>query len=165
MTKERLEELIKQEAEIYVVADNHISKYKLEKELRPFIGCNRLWVDVFNIPYDYQINQIFETEADAEKELERQIWKEKVTAERIERFEPPMWDDIEDRYEFDFTNDCGDYKFNVIKSCMIEIIIHRKANEPTYFEWLFEVCDDECTKENYEKACEIVRGLFSGNNG
>ena len=157
ITTERLEELIKQGTTIwrkgFFWRKSFIDKiFPLKLDERN--SCismpdMRLWVggDCFDI------NTLFETKDRAE-------WALKTTAEHTERFEPPMWEDIKDRYEFDFTNDCGDYKFNVIKSCMIEIIIHRKANEPTYFEWLFEVCDDECTKENYIKACEIVRDLF-----
>lgn len=177
MTEERLEELIKQEAEIYVVADNHIFKYKLEKKLRPFIGYNGLWVDVFNIPYDYRLNQIFETEADAEKELERQMWKEKTTAERTERFEPPMWEEIKDTYEFHFT--CQNYThkrtdgiIETIYTPQCFMFYVHKSEQPNYnrvmirnyrvYELNIEVFDEPATKENYEKACEIVRGLFKG---
>lgn len=123
-------------------------------------------LDICHIPYDYQFNQIFETETEAEKELERQIWKEKVTAERTERFEPPMWEDIEDNYEFYFTcqdykskssNPCGMFVVNKKGTLKNYILVRNVSHYPNIFTF-----DEPATKENYERACEIVRDLFGG---
>ena len=154
MTEERLEELIKQEAEIYVVENKDIFKYKLHKKARPILCSDVLYILSYDIPYEYPLDQIFETITDAEKELERQVWKEKVNAERTERFEPPMWEDIENSFTFRWFTDGNEYVFTVNKEDDILLI-------GLAFEYCNEF-DKPATKENYEKACEIVRDLFTG---
>ena len=163
MTKERLEELIKQGATIWSSGFNEELKLnpkncKIEKQKWLTEPEPKLYLVVKEDEEHYPTYCLDNLRED----VDRVKWEHDMYTERTERFEPPMWEDIEDRYEFDFMNDCGDYKFNVIKSCMIEIIIHRKADEPTCFEWLFDVGEYDCTKENYEKACGIVRDLFKG---
>ena len=153
MTKERLKELIKQNGLIF-------DKYGNEIDLKNTDGIyfatsqNRLFKmkEMPNIALEYWwLNEIFETE-------ERAEWYCKTTAERTERFEPPMWEDIDDYYEFYFRNginNIDDYWIRVKKNEYIEVV------EDEY-ETIFDVHKNEVTKENYEKACEIVRGLFKG---
>lgn len=177
MTKERLEELIKQEAEIYVVENKHIFKYQLKKKARPILCSDVLYIVSYDIPYEYPLDQTFETETDAEKEIERQVWKEKVNAERIERFEPPMWEEIKDTYEFHFT--CQNYThkrtdgiIETVYTPQCFMFYVHKSEQPNYNRVMIrnyriyainiEVFDEPATKENYERACEIVRDLFGG---
>lgn len=89
---------------------------------------------------------------------EQYQWHCKTYADRIERFEPPMWEDIED-YFFIFVNQTKDeyilWKFEVIKG--------KHANSCiSIWNDKYELYVADATKENYEKACEIVRDLFKG---
>ena len=88
--------------------------------------------------------------------LQRIKWEQKMTAKRIERFEPPMWEDIgEDQYDFKFFINNVCYSFTVSRYLwghLREIVIKKDSRI------LF---DKPATKENYIKACEIVRDLFS----
>jgi hypothetical protein len=78
-----------------------------------------------------------------------------MTAERTERFEPPMWEEIGKDYSFYFYIKDISYVFYVNKyiGC-IEITRDNMHN-------MLLNKDKEVTKENYIKACEIVRDLFN----
>ncbi len=85
-----------------------------------------------------------------------------ITAERTERFELPMWEDIANKFEFLFIgknkkNKIGAYSFEVSKNGFSPFIIINKLNK--YFPRMM-FCRLS-TKENYIKACEIVRDLFN----
>ena len=99
--------------------------------------------------YEFYLKDLFETE-------EQALWAYKTVAERTERFEPPMWDKIED-YFFIFTNQTKEgyilWKFEVIKGKHANSGISIWNDE-------YELYVAEATKENYEKACEMVRDLF-----
>ena len=70
-----------------------------------------------------------------------------------ERFEPPIWEDIEDSYEFRwFDKDNEVYKFYVNK--YIDVIVIIKMFD------CVSIFNKEASKKNYIKACEIVRDLF-----
>ena len=79
-----------------------------------------------------------------------------ITAERTERFEPPMWEDIKDGYMFGFVNMEKHFgktiTFFVNKNGGFILIEKTGEKEPIWYK--------PATKENYIKACEIVRDLF-----
>lgn len=149
MITEKLEELIKQGATIWrkgsIWRNGFIDKIfplKLaERNSHISMPDMRLWVgsDCFDI------NDLYETKDKAE-------WALKTVAERTERFEPPMWEDIDNVYQFKFfCNNKYYYCFTVNKQLnFIDI--------DTLFSSLTKL---SATKENYEKACEIVRDLFN----
>lgn len=144
MTKERLEEIIKQGGWIWILDKN--SRFGLQLSDKFFIKDNFLRSEL-GTKYA-KLDDIFETKYQAE-------WALKTVTERIERFEPPMWEDI-DYYCFSFVQPNNDFvKFEVKKNEYIEIA----ENE---YEELFYKSGEEATKENYEKACEMVRDLFKG---
>jgi hypothetical protein len=93
------------------------------------------------------LDNVFETKEQAE-------WALKTVAERTERFEPPMWEVIENSFTFRWFTDGNEYVFTVNKEDDILLI-------GLAFEYCNEF-DKPATKENYEKACEIVRDLFKG---
>lgn len=159
MTKERLKKLIKQNGLIF-------DKYGSEINLKNGDGIyfavsqNRLFKmkEMPNIALEHWwLNEIFETE-------ERAEWYCKTTAERTERFEPPMWEEIEGYYRFNFMN-CEN---GVWKKYSFELLKKQddKAKEGGYISIWTGTKDiynkTTPTKENYEKACEIVRDLFKG---
>ncbi len=150
MTKERLEELIKQGATVLVkTLSNRIIKVNTKGADVDVID-NRLY---FNDEKWFPIKDVYFDEA----ELQKAEWHNKTYAERTERFEPPMWEDIKDKFDFRFVvnNEC--YKLVVYKTGNLIGIWNTTKKEDIYT----ALCE-HCTKENYEKACEIVRDLFKG---
>ena len=96
----------------------------------------------------YLIGNCFKTKEEAE-------WHHKTYAERTERFEPPMWEEIEDEYKLGFVEQ-PDKPIYFYVGKKINVIFIRDV----YEDELIEVFD--ATKENYIKACEMVRDLFKG---
>lgn len=148
ITAERLEELIKQGATVY-----HIDGLEIK------LLCNLVEVcgDTLYAPAGFQwsIKNLYETKDQAE-------WVLKTVAERTERFEPPMWEDIEleKRYVFRFIINNEFIYFKVGKH------ENAKFNNITIFnitgdKMIFSKWDSDTTKENYIKACERVRDLFN----
>ena len=88
--------------------------------------------------------------------MNKEEWCCKITAERTERFEPPMWEEIEDDYLYKFYIGQKLFKFYVNKFTDCVYIYNLDDTQVVY-----DVSDEPATKENYEKACEIVRDLFN----
>ena len=103
--------------------------------------------DDFFVAY-MRLGKLYETREQAE-------WHCKIDAARTERFEPPMWEEIESDFTFRFIKDGIDYIFTVDKK--YDLIGIDSVYDPR-----FEEFNEPATKENYEKACEMVRGLFKG---
>ena len=97
MTKERLEELIRQGGTVYKHNGGEIqlinskeTRYNISDNGYLHIGClanfkyhgSDRWIDVYIEP-----DKLYETKEQAE-------WYAKTYAERIERFEPPMWEEV-----------------------------------------------------------------------
>ena len=142
MTKERLEELHKQGATIIRVTGQGLSRTVSKFYLDP--SCEYYFDD-------YDLSIVYETE-------EHYKWQQKTYTERTERFEPPMWEEIENKYFFRFMLGEQFCDFCVCKSyhaSWTNDIFVGSENGHTYFA-------TEATKENYIKACEIVRDLFGG---
>ena len=158
ITAERLEELIKQGATIYCIMNSskYISDFGLSiGNFTVASDCPIIVeLEVIGYVHGYGFEQLFETKEQAE-------WHLKNDAERIERFQPPMWEDLVTPYQFTFilrckkdSRDMGTYALYVYQSgIMIEEDIEAHAQH-----YLF---DKDFTKENYIKACEIVRDLFN----
>lgn len=172
MTKERVEELIKQCGTVYKIDYGKVWKMSLINDEKNHCDISRdkflhfhellefndsfdnRWTD-----YYVGLDELFESKEQAE-------WVCKNHAERTERFEPPMWEDIEDEYEFYFTcqdykskssNPCGMFVVNKKGTLKNYILVRNVSHYPNIFTF-----DAPATKENYEKACEIVRDLFKG---
>ena len=100
MTKERLEELIEQRATIYAVYFN-LNKF-FEEELNECSWSvdkqGNLVEHYLDSSYVYKSYSIFESKEQAE-------WALKTVAERTERFEPPMWEDLPIKWDFYFVKD------------------------------------------------------------
>lgn len=89
-------------------------------------------------------------------------WHNKMDAERIERFEPPMWEEFENRYLFRWFREILTYTdetfFFVDKK---QKIMYIGNMHPGINHYEFSAYNEEFTKENYIKACEMVRDLFN----
>ena len=151
MTKERLEELIKQEARVYTPT----STIRLHKDDRvcsdkEILGIKQGFYLVHRNMW-FPLNRVYETKEQVE-------WRNKTYTERTERFEPPMWEDLSyGWWTFDFIAKEGDfvnhYVFRISKLISISIVNETDTQK---------IFTSDPTKENYEKACEIVRDLFKG---
>lgn len=156
MTKKRLKELIKQGETIYDVgngtvrqidlSEHGVDNYYIAESDYLALNSRRPYMTV----YAWDIECLYETKEQAE-------WALKTVSERTERFEPPMWEDIENTYQFKFVVKYGKvqefYTFDIRKDLKDDWAI-TIDNGGIIFE-------SEPTKENYIKACEIVRDLFN----
>ena len=153
MTKERLEELIKQEALVYTPT----SPIRLHKNDRvcsdkEILGAKQGFYLVNNFRC-FPLNKIYETEDQVE-------WRNKTYTERTERFEPPMWEEIKSNYEFNFLTKTG----NIYKRILF-YVSRNTSSDKIFIKDDFDsyiIFDTNADKENYIKACEMVRDLFKG---
>ena len=145
ITSERLEELIKQEEWVWLIDDEQ-KCFGLKLSNKFHIKDNSLRSEVETVYAT--LNNIFETKDRAE-------WALKTIAERTERFEPPMWEDIELPYH---------YRFTINNSLYVFDISNGKITILKQFKCLYDLFEKPATKENYIKACEIVRDLFNKGN-
>ncbi len=155
MTKERLEELIKQGATIYPDYGPAISlnAVKSPKVVEDIAGYELQFLSK-NASVSVYINDLYETEKERDICVAQKEWVVKTHAERTERFEPPMWEDIENDFVFKFlVNDCL-FRFYVDKD-LCDIFGQPFDGDDCY------LVSKPATKENYEKACEVVRDLFN----
>lgn len=157
ITKERLEELIKEEKGCYIFANAYTIGYiHLNKKYEPIIEVNEngynLWIftsnefDFRDCIHDYSL---FETKEDARWELE-------MTATRTETLKMPTWEEFIKIKHYSFLG--NNYTF---------YNLYKRYNK-LYLEFSF---DDEyyhqsdkwdLTKENYIEACKLCLRLFKG---
>lgn len=162
ITIERLRELIKQGGTAWVITDHKVEPILLKENKGNkvcIVGGDTLYHAYFTANnycpdgwWDrdyYSFDELFETRDRAE-------WHLKMTAERTERFEPPMWEDIEDDYLYKFYINRKEFKFYVNKFTDCIYVYNLDDTQVVY-----DVFDEPVTKENYIKACEIVRDLFN----
>lgn len=157
ITTERLKELIKQKGVVYKISYGEVWEMPLINDEKNHcdISCDKFlhfhellefndsldnrWTD-----YYVGLNELFESKEQAE-------WVCKMTAERTERFEPPMWEDIDNFYDFRFIVNNKCLRLYVRKD--VDCILIFTEDDDRIF-------NEPATKENYIKACEIVRDLF-----
>lgn len=156
ITKERLQELIKQEATIYTNRFKKPEKYKLYKDYfiskEELVACNKSQTAIDCV---IKLSKLFETEKDAK-------WSLKYHATRTEELNLPMWEDVNKI----FMGREGDFriidKYNIeliywkFKECLIEV--RYKKDGETIEQKIFE----PATEENYIKACDLCLKLFKG---
>jgi len=160
ITAERLEELIKQGGKAWGYNDESVFDLPLKntKDRIVAIPANSLIVDWYAgkdkgwFTAYYDPNKLCETKEQAE-------WHLKNDAERTERFEPPMWEDMqkilqqEPYYNFVFVKNNRIYEFVVSDKLGVRNYDCIDVDKYLFF--------GNSTKENYIKACEIVRDLFN----
>lgn len=175
ITKERLEELIEQEATIYykeygkikdVTLDNsyYIDKFSEVSNIDVLCrGCCDFDDDKFRIIVTF-LSELYETEEDAEFVLKYHTF-------RVEKFEPPTWEEFEKRKFYEFQGKNGrTYYIQHLTYCDLLVVYD---NDDCYTNQLTGAVIDHTyentnifketpTKENYIKAVEIARKLFLG---
>lgn len=168
ISKERLQELIKQGATIYaIISEPFIAGYSNELKITPIALNNSYGISVEEYnkqnkckPKFYQggfvyrdicdANDIFETEEDAKWELE-------MTAIRTETLKMPTWEEfvgkLKRKFKFidKYGNRCSLNGYNDENGGFIDICVdmHQKA-------------EFDYNKENYTEACKLCLKLFKG---
>lgn len=160
ITKERLEELIKQGAMIYYIRNYTVQQINLSENEFCNYNIEHFYLAMNSrIPYmtvdTWDIKCLYENREQAE-------WALKTVAERTERFEPPMWDDIKCNYEFAFVKSEDNNLWNNLWKFNVFIGKEKDTGIITITDIKGSIFTEHATKENYEKACEIVRDLFKG---
>ena len=162
ISEERLQELIKQEATIWVknqyckAYDVELSHYNYvaitdNKESLMFLDYSIQEDDPESVFVDY-LENLYETKEDAE-------WASMATY-RTEMFNPPVWEDFLEKNDYIFLSKSH-------KEVIIRIGAIRFTNGTT-MEYVVVENDFErfytgdLTKDNYIKACTIARKLFLG---
>lgn len=156
ISKERLEELIKQGATIY---SKNVLPYSLIKPYTYAIMDGTLYQvigtkQISSCPI-MKLENLYETEEQAK-------WSLKYHATRIEELNLPTWEDVNKI----FMGREGDFrvidKYNIeliywkFKECLIEV--RYKKDGETIEQKIFE----PATEENYIKACDLCIKLFKG---
>lgn len=157
ITKERLEELIKQGATIYYNNTVSVQDKKLDKTYQ--VDNGYLWRKIKNGAIKscgYPLENLFETEEDARWELE-------MTATRTETLKLPKWEDAQiEKFSFTYLIDVEGLHLyiNIYKfTNKFNISCHHGCHFGDYsYEKTFDLRD----KEQYETACKLCLRLFRG---
>lgn len=161
MTDKQLEKLIKQGGIVGNI-DEHIA-IKLDPDIHTIFypsdySSERLYEKDLTLGKSVYKCRVSDLEKISKKDFDKITWCNKTHAKRTERFEPPMWEDILIGYMFWFCDNSRKQsiliKFHLSKLSNITIERSDAIGVPIF--------DEPATKENYEKACEIVRDLFKG---
>lgn len=161
--KERLEELIEQEETVWCVSELWgINKLKLHnKDVRDsdcfHISKTLLLSDSIEFydeeeTYKVPFQLLFETEQEYLKHQEEAEFIKKYHTTRVERFDPPIWEDFVEMEEWCF------WKKNH-RQTVIRILGTKYIAVETSYERFFT---GDLTKENYIKAVEKAYNLFKG---
>lgn len=161
ISKERLQELIDQKATIW--ADGYGEIRLCDKsEVCRVTSCEGESHCLYGFIYD----QIFINDSISPEELEENVekgeWNYEMHASRIERFDPPIWEEIQYTkhyfiYKFPIKDEYDFFgRITILKDYSIKV---SGLTQGILFEEYF---DEAATKENYIKACTIARKLFLG---
>ena len=155
ITIERLRELIKQGATIWYGRNRW--GYPIKLDTKHFI--------IINGTLRYHKNKMLIGDGYESKDLREDVdcgkWEKQMFISRTERFEPPLWEDIgkDKNYKFKFMDNEDIIEFIVSKA---PTMFYSNGYVFAYNAGTREVYISEpATKENYIKACEIVRDLFN----
>ena len=153
ITKERLEELIKEKATIFVITRQTfiagvsnfigIEKQKLSKENNIGKDNTLYWRDMGIAELEY----LFETKEKAEFALKYK------RIPRTEYLDLPDWEEIHYKLDLDFIDKNKNKLVFRVRENFIDIINDKKKRIYGY---------DNATKENYISACLLCKKLFLG---
>lgn len=147
ISKERLEELIRQEATIYS-ARIMVREIPLNNLIQIYTEYGENIIVFGYDPNDWEgLKDCYETKEEAE-------WHLKYHATRTEELNLPMWEDREIIFSFFDKKGC-----EICLDCA-----YGKVRVERYKNGLLdkELCEFELTEENYEKACDLCLKLFEG---
>ena len=155
ISKERLEELIEQDATIWGVYDYSYSYDKPNKKVE-FIDLDGFYnyykdIDEF-IMYQGDYSELFETEEEAK------WFAEFGCIERTERLELPTWEEFKNK-KTKHVCFMGKDTF-----CFFELYEDKQKNRLILLDHDcdYEYFNEELTKENYTTACGLCKEFFLG---
>lgn len=154
ITKERLKELIKKEATIWV-KNQYCNAYGVELTHYDFIGITDNKESLLFLDYSIQedapekvlvdyLENLYETKEDAK-------WAS-IATYRTEIFDPPVWEDFLESEEYIFW--AKNHKQTIIGVLETKYLVVETNFERFY--------TGDLTKENYIEACEMARTIFLG---
>lgn len=156
ITKERLKELVKQKATIW--ADDY-GEIQLCNESEvcntiAFTGNHQIQEGYCLSGFIYNDEFISDNiEPDGlEEDVEKGKWNYEMHASRLERFDPPVWEDFLESEEYIF------WAKNH-RQIIIRVLGTKYLVVETNFERFYT---GDLTKENYIEACEMARTIFLG---
>lgn len=160
MTPERLQELIDKCGAVWTSINGgywfklNPKQYKIVvTDKHPYYddGTVLLCYKKFEEPSGYDIDYEL---TDLREDIDRAKWERDMTAEQVVKFNPPMWEDIKEYYQFDWLDKNFDmFYFEVIDER--DLILVGKINGENLFE-------GKATEKDYIKACKIVINLLKG---
>lgn len=159
ISKERLQELIDQKATIW--ADSYGEIQLCDKsEVCRAISCEGESYCLSGFIYNGKFLPFAVIPEEMEENVERGVWQCEMHASRLERFEPPVWEDFLEKNDYIFLS--KNHKEMIIRSGAIGFT-NGTTMEYVAVENEFErFYTGDLTKENYIKACTIARKLFLG---
>lgn len=153
ISKNRLEELIKQGATIYTITSKRTGGDVMELHLKNI--SDDFWYFLLGIT-----EELFEDKAEVEEKAKKIKWALKYHATRTEELNLPTWE------EFDKNNkticftakdwQCYELGFafgDTETICLDKIVLGVNINQKNW----------KATEENYIKACDLCLKLFKGN--
>ena len=148
ISKERLEELIKQEATIWAIGrysfQDEIEEIKLDRDLFCVEYNALLYPDLFRV----RLEDLFETK-------NRAKWALKYHATRTEELDLPMWEEL-DGADFDMSFiDTRKIKHQIWVTNDDGICVTNPQLDGKNKYWSY-------SEENYIKACDLCLKLFKG---
>ena len=151
ITKERLEELIKQGATVYENKEGHISEIKFDNIDMAFgykVSSIYLIFGMLNLIITVKLENLFETKEEAEWYLEF------GNIQRTETLKMPTWKEFCERKYVSFSDEfCNHYELELSKYSMLSI---------TKYPCDWVIYEKPLTKENYIEACRLAKKLFLG---
>ena len=151
ISRERLEELIKQGATIYEVKYGNINSVSLKNKIR-YVNYKYKTITFEPRPDEKYLHhkyfkRLFETQEDAE------FAKEFKNITRIETLNLPTFEELKKFERFDFKAKDG-YRYSIQFISGFNTLAITGIIENKYY--------GEATKENYLEACKIAKKIFLG---
>lgn len=150
ITKERLKELIEQNAIVYYVANNEICQFELTYKHNIYLTVEGYYICLYgNNGLQIYGDKLFESKAEAE---DAEWHKEFGCIERTERFEPLYYNNIDQTYCYDYYFSAKNHHEYLIRVSGRDIILFwLDCNHKEYF---------KNTKEEYEKLIRRCAKMF-----
>lgn len=159
ISKERLQELIDKKATIW--ADDYGEIQLCDKsEVCRVISCEGESYCLSGFICDCEFFPFAVIPEELEEDVEKVEWQYEMHTSRIERFNPPVWEDFLEKKDYIFLS--KSHKEMIIRSGAI-VFDNGTTMKYVAVENDFErFYTGDLTKDNYIKACTIARKLFLG---
>lgn len=156
ITKERLEELIKEGATIYYLSGHEVSIIFLNEDWsvdNVYFGGGEAerWLYYKDIIYK-PLNQLFETQKQAE-------WALRYYATRTEELDLPMWEEFCKLCEL-----VVNFEIQITDKNKVVHLLYKSGNYINIWNMDDKTVEfsEKATEENYIKACDLCLKLFKG---